>query len=89
MVKRGTHLEATRADGLGGDGTARALVGLNQGRHQGTMGCNEVKDSYVVREDNWRIARETSESDYRCNSERVGKTEIVYNGNSMDRFNVE
>ena len=42
-------------------------------------GRDEVKDLDEVRVDNWRIAREASESAYIWNSERAGKTGIVCN----------
>ena len=38
----------------------------------------------MVREDNWRIARETLESVYNWDSERSSKTDIVDDGNSVE-----
>ena len=47
-------------------------------------GWDEFKESDVVREDNWRIAKETSESPYTWDIEKSGKTEIVDNSNSVE-----
>ena len=44
----------------------------------------EVKDLDKVMESSWRIAREISESEYIWDCERVGKMEIVNNGNSVE-----
>ena len=43
-----------------------------------------VKESDAVRDSNWRIARETSESEYSWDSERARKTEIVDDGKIVE-----
>ena len=48
------------------------------------IGGDEVKDSDMVMESSRRIERETSESLYSWDSDRVRKTEIVDNGISVD-----
>ena len=48
------------------------------------MGGDKGKDSDTVTESSWRIARETSESEYSWDSERAGKTEIFDDGFIVD-----
>ena len=48
------------------------------------MGGEEFKDSDMVINSCWGIARETTESACSCDSEGVGKTEIVDDGNSVE-----
>ena len=43
---------------------------------KGRKGRDEVKNTDVVTESSWRIARETLESEYIWDSERAGKMDI-------------
>ena len=48
------------------------------------MGGDEVKDSDMVMESSRHIARETLKSAYSRDSDRIGRTEIVNDGISVD-----
>ena len=45
---------------------------------------DEAKDPGTVMGSGWRIARETSKSEYSWDSERSGKTGTVYDRNSAE-----
>ena len=77
-------MAATRADGWGGDGTARALAWIDLGRKTGWTQGDEVKDSDRVRKGCRRIERETSESAYSWDSEGDGKMELAGIGYNVD-----
>ena len=51
-------------------------------------GWDELKKLDVVRDSNWRIARETLDLEYRWDSERAGRTEIVDDGNSVEQIEI-
>ena len=65
-------MAATRADGWSGDGTARSLL----------LPAHDSRKA-LLRYGNRIIAREISESAYGWDSERFGKTEIIYDGKSV------
>ena len=58
--------------------------GSIEGIFRGMMGGDEVKDWGMVMERCGRIARETSESTYSLDSDRIGKTDMVDDRISVD-----